>query len=88
MSSIRARLVRLEQCQCPAHERLGWCCALTDPEDSRALPPTCPHGGRWLLMFTNAAAEARSDARHPGTLMRSFTIQIDRACSAQELADA
>jgi hypothetical protein len=90
MSSMRARLVRLEQRLCPEHEtqRPGWCCAISDPQPSLldALPPTCPHGGRWLLMFTDtdAAARTRSRTRHGGTLDRSFTIRIDRACGGVE----
>jgi hypothetical protein len=92
MSSMRARLVRLEQRLYPDCEtqRSGWCCVVTDPEDALldALPPTCPHGGRWLLMFTTAAAQARYAAGHPGTPGRSFSIAIDRAYGGEEGAGA
>jgi hypothetical protein len=92
MSSMRARLVRLEQRLCREHdqERSGWCCVVVDPEDADGLPPTCPHGGRWLLLFTDADAGARTRCRtrHAATLDRSFTIRIDRAYSGEEDADA
>jgi hypothetical protein len=92
MSSMRARLVRLEQRLCPEHEtqRPGWCCAISDPQPSLldALPPTCPHGGRWLLIFTTAAGQARYAAGHPGTAGRSFSIAIDRAHGGEEGAGA
>ena len=99
MSSMRARLVRLEQRLHREHERPGWCCVVVDPEDPDALPPTCPHGGRWLViepvpppsragLTGDADAQPRSRACHPGALDRSFTIRIDRAYSGEEVGDA
>jgi hypothetical protein len=85
---MRARLVRLEDRLFPEHKRWSWCCVVVDPEDTDALPPTCPHGGCWLLMFTDAAARARCRACHPGTLVRSFTIRLDRANGDEEVTDA
>ena len=99
MLTMKARLVRLERGLCPEHERSDWCCALTDPEDTHALPPTCPHGGRWLVieavppqpwagLTDDGDAQARYDACHPGALDRSFTIRIDRAYGGEEVGDA
>ena len=101
MRSMRARLARLEQRLCREHDRPGWCCTITDPQDPAALPPTCPHGGRWLVieavppqsragLTDDADAQARYGACHPGALDRSFTIRIDRAYGGleEEVGDA
>jgi hypothetical protein len=85
MHELARRLARLEHRAEPSPS--GWCCTITDPQNLDALPPTCPHGGRWLVLFTCPSEYARAVARQPRDSRRWFTVRIDRP-NAREDCDA